>query len=31
MTRSGDATLDAMLDGSWINPETGTPGARLPF
>lgn len=31
MSISGDPILDAMLDGTWINPETGKPGARLPF
>ncbi|MBB4063719.1 iron-containing alcohol dehydrogenase [Gellertiella hungarica] len=31
MTHSGDPTLDAMLNGTWINPDTGKPGARLPF
>jgi glycerol-1-phosphate dehydrogenase [NAD(P)+] len=31
MTRSGNSVLDAMLDGTWINPETGKSGARLPF
>ncbi len=31
MSRSGHPVLDAMLAGTWINPDTGKPGARLPF
>ncbi len=28
---TGDATLDAMLAGAWINPETGLKAERIPF
>lgn len=31
MSRSGHPVLDDMLAGTWVNPETGKPGARLPF